>query len=68
MSEAARGVVAVVRAVGAHAGIGHVVDVFRGARNATVRKWDHDTLPCHGAGAGLSCAPCQNARLSVDAS
>ncbi|HEY5541051.1 MAG TPA: DNA helicase RecQ [Coriobacteriia bacterium] len=35
-------------------GIGHVIDVLRGADTEKVRQWRHDQLPVFGVGAGLS--------------
>lgn len=54
MTEMARSLVAVVQAVGTHASMGHVIDVFRGANNAAVRKWGHEQLPMWGSGAQFS--------------
>lgn len=46
---------AVIGAVAGHANVTQVLDVFRGANNAAVRKHGHDRLPCWGSGSSLGC-------------
>lgn len=55
MTQAALDLMAVIGAVAGHATVAQVVDVFRGAKNAAVRKHGHERLPCWGAGSGLGC-------------
>ena len=60
MTQAALDLMAVIGAVAGHATVTQVVDVFRGANNAAVRKHGHERLPCWGTGSALGCV-CRSA-------
>lgn len=43
----------VVRETGQAFSLSHVLEVFKGSRNAAVKRQHHDQLPCHGLGKHL---------------
>ena len=55
--QAARDVVAVVKATGQCMPLAHVVDVFKGANTRSVKAKRHEGLPEHGLGKAYRCVP-----------
>ena len=53
--QAARDVVAVVKATGQCMPLAHVVDVFKGAHTRSVKAKRHEGLPEHGLGKAYRC-------------
>jgi len=53
-SRLARLAVECVKALNGDYGIGYVVDVLRGSKNARITEKGHDGLKCHGAGADIN--------------
>ncbi len=55
-TEAARKLLSCVYRTGQRFGVGHVIDVLRGAETEKVRQWRHQTVSTFGLGAELSVA------------
>eukprot|EP00891_Asterochloris_glomerata_P002793 jgi/Astpho2/2793/e_gw1.00050.56.1_t len=54
LTQDALNAIRVVRETGQAFSLSHVLEVFKGSRNAAVKRQHHDQLPCHGLGKHLS--------------